>query len=40
MVTPDGWKTLDWEFFGLNDPLFDLVALHQGLELPIACYQA
>ena len=34
MVTPDGWKTLDWEFFGLNDPLFDLVALHQGLELP------
>ena len=34
IVSADGWKTLDWEFFGLNDPLFDLVALHQGLELP------
>ena len=36
MVTPHGWKTLDWEFFGLNDPLFDLVTLHQGLALPDA----
>ncbi len=34
MVTEQGWRTLDWEFVGLNDPLFDLVALHQGLELP------
>lgn len=34
IVTELGWKTLDWEFVGLNDPLFDLVALHQGLELP------
>mgnify|MGYP001998004914 CR=1 FL=1 len=36
IVSADGWKTLDWEFFGLNDPLFDLVALHQSLELPDA----
>ena len=34
LVTDTGWVTLDWEFAGLNDPLFDLVALHQGLELP------
>jgi aminoglycoside phosphotransferase (APT) family kinase protein len=34
IVTEDGWRTLDWEFVGLNDVLFDLVALHQGLELP------
>ena len=34
IVTESDWKTLDWEFVGLNDPLFDLVALHQGLELP------
>ena len=34
IVTEDGWRTIDWEFVGLNDPLFDLVALHQGLELP------
>lgn len=27
------WMTLDWESFGNNDPLFDLVALHQGLEM-------
>ncbi len=33
IVTEQGWRTLDWEFVGLNDPLFDLVALHQGLEL-------
>ena len=33
IVSADNWKTLDWEFVGLNDPLFDLVALHQGLEL-------
>ena len=35
IVTPDrGWVTLDWESVGLNDPLFDLVGLHQGLGLP------
>ena len=34
MVTGTGWVTLDWEFVGRNDPLFDLVNLHQGLELP------
>ncbi len=36
IVTDSGWLTLDWEFVGANDPLFDLVALHQGLELPAA----
>lgn len=31
---PEGtWITLDWEWFGANDPLFDLVTLHQGLGL-------
>ena len=29
----EGWVTLDWEFFGMNDPLFDLVTLHQGLQM-------
>ena len=29
----DDWVTLDWEFLGVNDPLFDLVTLHQGLEM-------
>ncbi len=28
-----GWVTLDWEWYGVNDPLFDLVTLHQGLGL-------
>ena len=28
---PQPWVTLDWEWFGNNDPLFDLVTLHQGL---------
>lgn len=27
------WVTLDWEWFGENDPVFDLVTLHQGLSL-------
>ena len=27
------WITLDWEWLGDNDPLFDLVTLHQGLSL-------
>lgn len=31
--TQGHWVTLDWESFGNNDPLFDLVALHQGLEM-------
>jgi aminoglycoside phosphotransferase (APT) family kinase protein len=34
LVTNRGWVTLDWEFVGRNDPLFDLVSLHQGLALP------
>ena len=34
IISDSGWKTLDWEFVGYNDPLFDLVGLHQGLELP------
>ncbi|XOV81688.1 MAG: phosphotransferase [bacterium] len=33
IVTSAGWVTLDWEFVGHNDPLFDLVALHHGLQL-------
>ncbi len=36
IVSGDAWITLDWEFVGQNDPLFDLVALHHGLELPAA----
>ncbi len=32
IVTEQGWQTLDWEFVGHNDPLFDLVSLHQGLQ--------
>lgn len=32
--TPDDeWVTLDWESHGSNDPLFDLVTMHQGLGL-------
>lgn len=34
IVSSAGWATLDWEFVGHNDPLFDLVSLHQGLALP------
>ena len=35
LAAPAGtWVTLDWEWFGRNDPLFDLVTLHQSLELP------
>jgi len=34
LITASGWITLDWEFVGRNDPVFDLVTLHQGLELP------
>jgi thiamine kinase-like enzyme len=34
ICTADGtWVTLDWEWAGLNDPLFDLVTLHQGAAL-------
>jgi len=33
IIGQEGWTTLDWEFVGLNDPLFDLIALHVGLEL-------
>ena len=39
IVQPDGeWVTLDWEWVGLNDPVFDAVALHQGLELSAGLY--
>ena len=31
VAKPDQWVTLDWEWFGSNDPLFDLITLHQGL---------
>ena len=30
------WVTLDWEWFAYNDPLFDLITLHQGLALELA----
>jgi thiamine kinase-like enzyme len=34
IVTPGGdWITLDWEWAGRNDPLFDLVTLHQGADI-------
>ena len=29
--TKGGWRTLDWEFAGDNDPLFDVVCLGRGL---------
>jgi thiamine kinase-like enzyme len=29
----DEWVTLDWEWAGRNDPMFDLVNLHQGAAL-------
>lgn len=35
-----GWITLDWEWAGRNDPLFDLVTLHQGAALPDAALPA
>ena len=35
LVTRHGWVTLDWEFVGQNDGLFDLVSLHQGLGLDV-----
>ena len=35
LVNDAGWVTLDWEFVGRNDALFDLVGLHQGLQLSI-----
>ena len=30
--TERGWRTLDWEFAGDNDPLFDVVCLGRGLD--------
>ena len=33
VVTASGWITLDWEFYGRNTALFDIVTLHQGLGL-------
>lgn len=29
--TGGGWRTLDWEFAGDNDPLFDVICLGRGL---------
>ena len=34
IVTEARWETIDWEFVGNHDPLFDLITLHQGLNLP------
>ena len=31
IVNSDKWITLDWESFGLNDPVFDIVTLCAGL---------
>ena len=33
VVTSTTWVTLDWESFGLNDPVFDVVTLCMGLNL-------
>ena len=33
IVAGDRWITLDWEFVARNDPLFDLVALCEGLDM-------
>ena len=33
VVTSTTWVTLDWESFGLNDPVFDIVSLCMGLNL-------
>ena len=40
LVCEDRWITLDWEFVGRHDPLFDLIALHQGAELDMAVLRA
>ena len=32
IVNSDTWITLDWESFGLNDPIFDIVTLCVGLK--------
>jgi len=29
--SPESWRVLDWEMAGLNNPLFDLVCLHEGV---------
>ena len=33
IVNSPTWVTLDWESFGLNDPIFDIVTLCMGLNL-------
>ena len=33
VVNSPTWVTLDWESFGLNDPVFDIVTLCMGLNL-------
>lgn len=34
------WRTLDWEFAGDNDPLFDLVGLGYGMSYPDDAFDA
>ena len=34
IVTESSWRVLDFEFAGRNDPLFDVVNLAEGLDLP------
>lgn len=36
LCDPGGWRTLDWEWVGLNDPLFDLVTLGLGVGVSAA----
>ncbi len=31
LSSPDKWRTLDWEYAGGNDPLFDVICLSRGL---------
>ena len=33
LCATDGWRTLDWEWVGTNDPLFDLVTLGLGVQV-------
>jgi aminoglycoside phosphotransferase (APT) family kinase protein len=33
LCATDGWRTLDWEWVGTNDPFFDLVTLGLGVKV-------
>lgn len=33
LCAADGWRTVDWEWVGNNDPLFDLVTLALGVQV-------